>query len=53
MRQCSQQCSSFPANLIAQESAQQREDPCNATESFNQFDFWVAEWTVTTADDRT
>lgn len=41
------------SSLIAQESAQQREDPCNATESFSQFDFWVDEWTVTTADDRT
>jgi len=37
------------SSLIAQE----REDPCNATESFSQFDFWVDEWTVTTADDRT
>ncbi len=41
------------SSLIAQESAQQREDPGNATESFSQFDFWVDEWTVTTADDRT
>lgn len=40
------------SSLIAQESTQQREDPCNATESFSQFDFWMGEWTVTTADGR-
>ena len=37
-------------SLIAQEPAPPRQDPCNAMAQFNQFDFWVGEWTVATAD---